>query len=52
MMVGRELTSEAIVIPDLSDAETVLDIRGLNRGREIRDVSFPSRKARSSALPA
>ena len=33
MMVGRELTSEAIVIPDLSDAETVLDIRGLNRGR-------------------
>ncbi len=44
MMVGRELTSEAIVIPDLSDAETVLDIRGLNRGREIRDVSFSVKK--------
>ncbi|WP_299809571.1 sugar ABC transporter ATP-binding protein [uncultured Roseibium sp.] len=44
MMVGREVTNETADIPDLSQAETVLEVRGLNRGREIRDVNFSVRK--------
>jgi ribose transport system ATP-binding protein len=40
MMVGRSLTSESVSIPDLSEAPIALDVRGLRRGREIRDVSF------------
>lgn len=44
MMVGREVTNEPVAVPDLSDAETVLEVRGLNRGNEIRDVSFSVRK--------
>ena len=44
MMVGRELTSEALAIPDLSEAPVALEVRGLRRGREIRDVSFEVRK--------
>ncbi len=44
MMVGRELTNEPVEIPDLSAAETVLEVTGLNRGREIRDVSFEVKK--------
>ncbi|POF34217.1 sugar ABC transporter ATP-binding protein [Roseibium marinum] len=44
MMVGREVTNEAAEIPDLSQADTLLEVRGLNRGREIRDVSFSVRK--------
>ena len=44
MMVGRELTDEAASIPDLSEAETLLEVRNLNRGREVRDVSFSVKK--------
>ncbi len=44
MMVGRELSNEAVEVPDLSKAETVLDVNGLNRGREIQDVSFSVKK--------
>ncbi|WP_226579894.1 sugar ABC transporter ATP-binding protein [Acuticoccus sediminis] len=44
MMVGRELDSETLQIPDLSAAPDLLEVRGLNRGREIRDVSFSVRK--------
>ncbi|MBO0344139.1 sugar ABC transporter ATP-binding protein [Roseibium limicola] len=44
MMVGREVISEAVVIPDLSDADVLLDVKDLNRGREIRDVSFSIKK--------
>ncbi|WP_417670374.1 sugar ABC transporter ATP-binding protein [Roseibium sp.] len=44
MMVGREVSNEPVEIPDLSAAETVLDVRGLTRGREIRDVSFSVKK--------
>lgn len=44
MMVGRALTDEAVQIPDLSAAEIALEVRGLDRGREIRDVSFTLRK--------
>ncbi|MFD1696164.1 sugar ABC transporter ATP-binding protein [Roseibium aestuarii] len=44
MMVGRELTNDVVDIPDLSQADVLLEVEGLNRGREIRDVSFSVRK--------
>ena len=44
MMVGRELSDEAVAIPDLSAAETALEVRGLSRGRELRDISFALRR--------
>ena len=44
MMVGRELITEALIIPDLRDAEVALEVQGLRRGREIRDVSFSVRR--------
>ncbi|MDO5647240.1 sugar ABC transporter ATP-binding protein [Paracoccus sp. (in: a-proteobacteria)] len=40
MMVGRELTDDTVTIPDLSHAETALEVRGITRGRELRDISF------------
>ncbi|WP_209599027.1 sugar ABC transporter ATP-binding protein [Ruegeria sp. HKCCSP351] len=40
MMVGREVKEEPLVPPDLSDAEVSLEVTGLSRGHEIRDVSF------------
>jgi ribose transport system ATP-binding protein len=43
MMVGRTLESTEKVIPDTSSNEVLLDVRGLNRGRVIRDVSFTVR---------
>lgn len=44
MMVGRTLTNEALVIPNMADAPVALEVRNLNRGRDIRDVSFSVRK--------
>jgi len=44
MMVGRKLTEETATVPDLSAAPVVLEVRGLKRGREIRDVSFDLRR--------
>lgn len=44
MMVGRELISEVVKIPNLSDSPIVLEVEKLCRGREIRDVSFSLRK--------
>jgi ribose transport system ATP-binding protein len=44
MMVGRTLADETPVIPDASHAETVLEVKSLNRGREVRDVSFSLKK--------
>lgn len=44
MMVGREVTNEPVIVPDLSGADTLLEVTGLNRGREIRDVSFSVKK--------
>jgi len=44
MMVGRTLTSEALVIPNAADAPLALEVRNLRRGREIRDVSFTLRQ--------
>lgn len=40
MMVGRDLDSEPVDIPDLSAAPVALEVRGLTRGRMVRDVSF------------
>jgi len=44
MMVGREVKEEPLAVPDLTDAEVSLEVAGLSRGREIRDVSFSVRK--------
>ena len=44
MMVGRELSDEAPAIPDLSRAEVALEVRGICRGRALRDISFSLRK--------
>lgn len=44
MMVGREVTEKPLEVPDTSDAEVALEVTGLNRGREIRDVSFSVKK--------
>ena len=40
MMVGRTIVDESVSIPDLSNEPVVLEVTGLNRGREIQDVSF------------
>jgi ribose transport system ATP-binding protein len=44
MMVGRKLESGQKAIPDTSTNEVVLDVRLLNRGRAVRDVSFQVRR--------
>lgn len=44
MMVGRTLEHAYKSIPDTSTNEVLLDVRGLNRGRAIRDVSFSVRR--------
>ena len=44
MMVGRKLDHVQKAIPDTSANEVLLDVRGLNRGRAIRDVSFTVRR--------
>jgi len=44
MMVGRTIYEGAPEIPDTADPAVVLDVRGLNRGRTVRDVSFTLRR--------
>jgi ribose transport system ATP-binding protein len=44
MMVGRELDQSAAEIPDLSAAPVALEVRGLSRGRMVRDVGFTLRR--------
>jgi len=44
MMVGRALLEDVRPPPTDQAGETVLEVRGLNRGRAIRDVSFSVRK--------
>ncbi|MBA4492401.1 sugar ABC transporter ATP-binding protein [Paracoccus sp. S1E-3] len=44
MMVGRELSDETVTVPDLSAAETALEVRHLSRGRELKDISFALKK--------
>ena len=43
MMVGRALVQSDKHIPDTSANEVLLEVRGLNRGRAIRDVNFQVR---------
>jgi len=40
MMVGRTIFEEAPDLPETPNPEVVLEVRNLNRGRAIRDVSF------------
>ena len=44
MMVGREVEHEPLEVPDLTGAEVSLEVDGLERGSEIRDVSFSVQK--------
>src|SRR5207245_6962617 len=44
MMVGRTIYEGAPEIPETANPEVVLDVRGLNRGRLIRNVSFSVRR--------
>ena len=44
MMVGRELSDETAIIPDLSGAETALEVSHLSRGHELKDISFSLKK--------
>ncbi|GGA40667.1 sugar ABC transporter ATP-binding protein [Pelagibacterium lentulum] len=44
MMVGRAISDEPPTIPDLKDAEVLLEVKNLNRGREVQDVSFSVKK--------
>ena len=44
MMVGRNLEQAEKHVPDTSANEVLLEVRGLNRGRVIRDVSFSVRR--------
>ncbi|EEE36006.1 ABC sugar transporter, ATPase subunit [Rhodobacteraceae bacterium KLH11] len=40
MMVGREVNEKPLAAPDLGDAGVSLQVKGLNRGQDIQDVSF------------
>jgi ribose transport system ATP-binding protein len=40
MMVGRTIFEETPELPEVPNEEVVLEVRNLNRGRVIRDVSF------------
>jgi ribose transport system ATP-binding protein len=40
MMVGRTIFEAAPEVPEQTNPEVVLEVRNLNRGRAIRDVSF------------
>jgi ribose transport system ATP-binding protein len=44
MMVGRVIYESSPEVPDQRSDEIVLDVKNLNRGREIRDVSFNLKK--------
>ncbi len=44
LMVGREIYEEARAAPEAAAEEVVLEVRGLNRGRMVRDVSFNLRR--------
>lgn len=44
MMVGREITDEGVVIPDLSAAPVALELRELGRKAEIQDITLTLKK--------
>lgn len=44
LMVGRTIFQEAPEIPAHNDGEVLLEVRDLNRGRQVRNVSFTLRR--------
>ena len=44
MMVGRDISHETPQVPDTSGRPVALEVRGLNRGHAVRDVSFTLRQ--------
>ena len=44
MMVGRTIYESAPELPENRDTETVLEVRNLNRGKELIDVNFSLKK--------
>jgi len=44
MMVGRVIFESSPEVPEKRDEDIILEVKNLNRGREIRDVSFHLRK--------
>lgn len=44
MMVGRALDADTLDLPSVADAPVALEVSGLSRGHDIRDVSFTVRK--------
>lgn len=44
MMVGRTIFGGKPEVPEVRDQEVVLEVRNLNRGKTIKDVSFQLRK--------
>ena len=44
LMVGRTIYETAPELPEDADQEVVLDVRGLNRARALKDVSFNLKK--------
>jgi ribose transport system ATP-binding protein len=44
MMVGRRLETSVKTVPSTMGNDVMLDVRGLRRGRAIRDVSFSVRR--------
>ncbi|HVL53053.1 MAG TPA: sugar ABC transporter ATP-binding protein [Vitreimonas sp.] len=44
LMVGRTIYEEARTISEAADQEVVLEVRNLNRGRFVRNVSFSLRR--------
>jgi ribose transport system ATP-binding protein len=44
MMVGRTIYEATPEVPEHPSDEVVLEVRGLNRGRQVRDVSFQLRR--------
>lgn len=44
MMVGREIQQEVLDVPDTSANEFALEVKNLNRGKHIKDVSFSVKK--------
>lgn len=43
-MVGREVKDEPLQVPDTSKNAIALEVKGLRRGREIKDISFTLRR--------
>jgi ribose transport system ATP-binding protein len=52
MMVGRTLTANGRTFPTTASPRPWLEVKNLNRGTVIRDVSLLSARAKSSVSPA